>query len=76
MKGNLTDHGIGVMLIMRGPGGFRGGKVCDALVSHIDLFPTSATCSTSTAHPGSRASPCCRSSTARRRSCMRPSSPR
>jgi arylsulfatase A-like enzyme len=40
MKGNLTDHGIGVMLIMRGPGGFRGGKVCDALVSHIDLFPT------------------------------------
>lgn len=40
MKGNLTDHGIGVMLIMRGPGGFLGGKVYDALVSHIDLFPT------------------------------------
>jgi arylsulfatase A-like enzyme len=40
MKGNLTDHGIGVMLIMRGPGGFAGGKVYDALVSHIDLFPT------------------------------------
>ena len=40
MKGNLTDHGIGVMLIMRGPGGFTGGRVCDALVSHIDLFPT------------------------------------
>ena len=40
MKGNLTDHGIGVMLILRGPGGFRGGKVCDALVSHIDVFPT------------------------------------
>ncbi|HZU04248.1 MAG TPA: sulfatase [Ktedonobacteraceae bacterium] len=40
MKGNLTDHGIGVMLILRGPGGFTGGKVCDALVSHIDLFPT------------------------------------
>ena len=40
MKGNLTDHGIGVMLILRGPGGFRGGKVYDALVSHIDLFPT------------------------------------
>jgi arylsulfatase A-like enzyme len=40
MKGNLTDHGIGVMLIMRGPGGFSGGKVYDALVSHIDLFPT------------------------------------
>jgi arylsulfatase A-like enzyme len=40
MKGNLTDHGIGVMLIMRGPGGFTGGKVSDSLVSHIDLFPT------------------------------------
>jgi N-sulfoglucosamine sulfohydrolase len=40
MKGNLTDHGTGVMLIMRGPGGFTGGKVSEALVSHIDLFPT------------------------------------
>ncbi|MDQ4078826.1 MAG: sulfatase, partial [Chloroflexota bacterium] len=40
MKGNLTDHGIGVMLIMRGPGLFRGGRVYDTLVSHIDLFPT------------------------------------
>ncbi len=40
MKGNLTDHGIGVMLIMRGSGGFTGGKVSDSLVSHIDLFPT------------------------------------
>jgi N-sulfoglucosamine sulfohydrolase len=40
MKCNLTDHGIGVLLIMRGPGGFTGGQVCDALVSHIDIFPT------------------------------------
>jgi len=40
MKCNLTDHGIGVMLIVRGPGGFEGGLVSDALVSHIDLFPT------------------------------------
>jgi len=40
MKCNLTDHGIGVMLIMRGPGGFTGGRVCDAMVSHIDVFPT------------------------------------
>jgi len=40
MKCNLTDHGAGVMLIMRGPGGFSGGRVCDALVSQIDLFPT------------------------------------
>jgi arylsulfatase A-like enzyme len=40
IKCNLTDHGIGVMLIMRGPGGFVGGQVCDALVSHVDIFPT------------------------------------
>lgn len=40
MKCTLTDSGIGVMLIMRGPGGFRGGQVIDALVSHLDLFPT------------------------------------
>jgi len=40
LKCNLTDHGIGVMLIMRGPGGFVGGQVCDGMVSHIDLFPT------------------------------------
>jgi arylsulfatase A-like enzyme len=40
MKGYLTDHGIGVTLIMRGPSGFSGGLVCDELVSHIDLFPT------------------------------------
>src|SRR2546425_6825595 len=36
----FRSHGIGVMLIMRGPGGFTGGKVSEALVSHIDLFPT------------------------------------
>ena len=40
MKCNLTDHGIGVMLIMRGPGGFVGGQVFDAMVSHVDVFPT------------------------------------
>ena len=40
MKCSLTDHGIGVMLIMRGPRGFKGGKVIDAMVSHLDLFPT------------------------------------
>ncbi len=31
---------MGVSLIMRGPGGFSGGKVVDAMVSHIDIFPT------------------------------------
>ena len=40
MKCNLTDGGIGVMLIMRGPCGFSGGQVCDAMVSQIDIFPT------------------------------------
>ena len=40
MKCNLTDHGIGVLLMMRGPGGFTSGRVLDALVSHIDIFPT------------------------------------
>ena len=39
-KATLSDRGIGVLLIMRGPGGFHGGRVSDALVSQIDLFPT------------------------------------
>lgn len=39
-KATLTDRGIGVMLLIRGPGGFHGGKVVDSLVSQIDLFPT------------------------------------
>jgi arylsulfatase A-like enzyme len=39
-KATMSDRGIGVMLILRGPGGFAGGKASDALVSHIDLFPT------------------------------------
>jgi N-sulfoglucosamine sulfohydrolase len=40
MKCTLTEGGIGVMLIMRGAGGFVGGRVIDSLVSHIDIFPT------------------------------------
>jgi len=40
MKCNLTDGGIGVMLIVRGPGGFEGGAACDSLVSHLDVYPT------------------------------------
>jgi len=40
MKCNLTDGGMGVMLIVRGPGGFAGGMVSDGMVSQIDLFPT------------------------------------
>jgi arylsulfatase A-like enzyme len=37
---NLSDHGIAVYLIIRGPGGFSGGLVVDQLVSLIDLVPT------------------------------------
>ncbi|MFH1566870.1 MAG: sulfatase, partial [Gemmatimonadota bacterium] len=37
---NLTDHGIAVYLVARGPGGFEGGRVVDALVSLVDLAPT------------------------------------
>lgn len=40
MKCTLLDAGIGVMLVMRGPGGFTGGRVIDALVSQVDIFPT------------------------------------
>jgi len=39
-KATLTDRGIGVLMIMRGPGGFHGGRVSEALVSQIDLYPT------------------------------------
>ena len=39
-KATLYDRGLGVMLIMRGPGGFAGGHVRDGLVSHIDIYPT------------------------------------
>jgi len=40
LKCNLTDHGLGVYLILRGPGGFCGGKIIDGMVSHLDLYPT------------------------------------
>ncbi len=40
MKCSLTDAGIGVALILRGPGAFSGGRTVDAMVSHIDVFPT------------------------------------
>lgn len=39
-KATLSDRGLSVMLIVRGPGGFMGGHVTDALVSHVDLYPT------------------------------------
>ena len=40
MKCNLTDAGIGVSLIMQGVAPFSGGVALDAMVSHIDIFPT------------------------------------
>ncbi len=40
MKCNLTDHGLGVMLLIRGPGEFSGGRVVDALTTHLDVYPT------------------------------------
>jgi arylsulfatase A-like enzyme len=40
MKCNLYDGGVGVRLAMRGPGGFEGGALCDAMISQIDIFPT------------------------------------
>ena len=40
MKASHTDGGLGVMLMLRGPGGFTGGKVSNALVSQLDVFPT------------------------------------
>lgn len=40
MKCNLTNHGTGVNLMLRGPKGIAGGKIVDALVSQVDLFPT------------------------------------
>lgn len=39
-KATLFDRGIGVMTLMRGPHGFSGGKVIDAPVSHLDVYPT------------------------------------
>jgi len=40
MKRTLSDHGLGVMLMMRGPESFTGGRVIDGLISQVDVFPT------------------------------------
>ncbi len=40
MKCNLTVHGTGVYMILRGPGGFSGGKTANAMVSQMDVYPT------------------------------------
>jgi arylsulfatase A-like enzyme len=41
MKCNLTDHGTGVMMMLRGPGLERyEGKVVEPMVTHLDVLPT------------------------------------
>lgn len=40
MKCTLYDTGIGVALIIKYPGNRKSGKVLDALVSQVDIFPT------------------------------------
>lgn len=40
MKCTLYDHGISVGMIMDYPGNPSGGMVYDAMLSHIDVFPT------------------------------------
>ena len=40
MKCNLQDSGIETMLIMRGPGGFKGGQIVDGMTTHLDIYPT------------------------------------
>jgi len=40
MKCHLYDTGIGVALIIRYPGNRSAGRACDALVSHLDIYPT------------------------------------
>jgi N-sulfoglucosamine sulfohydrolase len=39
-KATLFDRGIGVLMLMRGPQGFGGGRVLDTMVSHLDIYPT------------------------------------
>ena len=40
MKCSLTDEGFGVHLVMRGPKEFSQPRICNAMISHIDVFPT------------------------------------
>jgi len=41
MKRGLTDWGIGVFLMMRGPE-IPSGQILDGMVSHVDVFPSIA----------------------------------
>lgn len=39
MKCTLSDHGCGVMFLLRVPG-MQGGSSTDSLISHLDFYPT------------------------------------
>ncbi|MGH2959981.1 MAG: sulfatase/phosphatase domain-containing protein, partial [Solirubrobacterales bacterium] len=39
-KATMFDRGLGVMLMLRGPGRLGGGRVIDSMVTHLDLYPT------------------------------------
>ncbi|MBA2241246.1 MAG: sulfatase [Solirubrobacterales bacterium] len=39
-KASLFDRGLGVLMIIRGPAGFHGGRVFDSMVSQLDIYPT------------------------------------
>jgi len=39
-KATLFDPGIGIALLMRGPGGISGGREVGSLVSNMDVLPT------------------------------------
>jgi arylsulfatase A-like enzyme len=43
-KASLYDPGIQTAMIVRWPNGFRGGVVCNELLSSVDLFPTLLKC--------------------------------
>lgn len=40
MKCQLSDAGMGVFLILRGPAPFCGGRTVDAMVTQLDIYPT------------------------------------
>ena len=75
-KATLYDRGIGVMLIIRGPGGFERGRVFDSLVSHLDIYPT--ICEVAGIDPPGwlEGDHSCRSYEARSKRCTGRSSPR
>jgi N-sulfoglucosamine sulfohydrolase len=54
MKATLRDLGLGVALILHGPGGFACGRGIDDMASHLDIFPTLCEAAGVPAPPGLR----------------------